>query len=443
MPIDDSDEPPPLPKEFPDEKSADTTELPVASLAEDEPPMLPGGAGVARSTDDEPPELPEIPEPYNRVEWDDAPAAPVEKRTSLQHVTNFLENAFGFATIIVTLAVLSAIPILNFLSLGYLLQVSANVAQRGKISAAFVGVKKAAIAGSLIIGTWLVVWPVRIVSGLWMDAQLVAPGSATESSYGVALFILTILTIVHVTWAWLRGGKLRHFFWPAPIAFIKWIRSPQSFEEIGDKVVGYLESLRFQHYFWLGARGFAGGLCWLIGPVGILILASFLPTGGGVLFSFIGSTALFVVVLYLPFLQAHFALQNRLSAMFELRTVRQLFRRAPLAYWTALFITLLFALPLYLLKVELTAQEIAWLPGLFFVAFIFPARALSGWALGRSIRHDQPRFFLSRWAARLLAFPVVGFYVLFVYLSQFYSWDGVYSLLEQHAFMVPAPLMGL
>jgi len=443
MPTEEPDEPPPLPDEIPEAVVAAPSELPINEIGAETPPALPGEMVVAKQFDEQPPDLPELPEPYNRVAWDSEPTTVVEKGPWFSRFTNFLENLFGFATIIVTLAVLSAIPVLNFLSLGYLLQVSANVARSGKFSAAFVGVKKAAKAGSLIIGTWLVIWPVRIVSGLWMDAQLISPGSEPENAYGVALFILTIVTIWHVTWAWLRGGKLRHFFWPAPIAFIKWVRNPQSFEELGEQVVGYAESLRLPHYLWLGARGFAGGLCWLIGPVGVLIFASFLPTGGGAFFSFVGSTMLFVVVLYLPFLQAHFALQGRLAAMFELRTVRQLFRRAPIAFWSALFITLLFALPLYLLKVELTAQEIAWLPGLFFVAFIFPARVLTGWAMGRAIRREQPRFVLFRWSARVLAIPVVGFYVVFVYLSQYYSWDGVYSLLEQHAFMVPAPLMGL
>ena len=43
--------------------------------------------------------------------------------------------------------------------------------------------------------------------------------------------------------------------------------------------------------------------------------------------------------------------------------------------------------------------------------------------------------------------PSVGLmallYVLFVYLTQFYAWSGSLSLLEQHAFLVPAPLFGL
>jgi len=96
-----------------------------------------------------------------------------------------------------------------------------------------------------------------------------------------------------------------------------------------------------------------------------------------------------------------------------------------------------------LLKVELTPQEVAWLPALFFVAFIFPARVLTGWALGRAFRREQPRLWLSRWLSRLAAIPVVGIYALITYFTQFLSWHGAPALLEHHAFMVPAPLLGL
>lgn len=436
MPADVPDEPPPLPGELDAEVSG----------AETDPnePELPVAQPVVREEDEEPPDLPPIPEPYNRMEWEtDSVIEFVDERTIGQKIAGGIENVFGFVTIIVTLAVLAAIPILNFLSLGYLLHVSGNVARTGQIRKAFVGLKAAARVGSIIVGTWLVLWPVRIVSGFWKDAHLLAPDSSQVNGYGIALFVLTFVTVAHLGWALIRGGKLRHFFWPAPLAFIKWIRHRDTMEEMGDKVADFVVGLRLPYFFWLGARGFAGGLCWLIVPVGVLIIASFLPTGGAVLLSLAGSLGLFAVVLYLPFLQTHFALQNRLAAMFELATVRQMFRRAPIAYWTALFVTLLFAMPLYFLKVELTAQEIAWLPGLVFMAFIFPARVLTGWAVSRAIRREVPRFRPVRWAMRIMAIPVAGFYVGWVYLSQFYSWDGVYSLLEQHAFMVPAPLMGI
>ena len=40
--------------------------------------------------------------------------------------------------------------------------------------------------------------------------------------------------------------------------------------------------------------------------------------------------------------------------------------------------TLTLAIPLYLLKAELIPREVAWLPSLVFVTFMFPARLAVG-----------------------------------------------------------------
>jgi len=120
-----------------------------------------------------------------------------------------------------------------------------------------------------------------------------------------------------------------------------------------------------------------------------------------------------------------------------------MFRRAPIAFWFALLITLLSALPLYLLKIELTPPEVTWLPSLVFVMFIIPARFLTGWAVGRARRHERPRFFLFRWMSRLAALPVLATYVFIVYFTQYVSWYGVWSLYEQHAFLVPVPFLAM
>jgi len=142
-------------------------------------------------------------------------------------------------------------------------------------------------------------------------------------------------------------------------------------------------------------------------------------------------------------LQTHFACQNRLRAMFEWRQVREYFRRAPVAFWMAIVVTLLFTLPLYLLKIELTPRQLTWLPSLFFVLFIYPARLLTGWAVGRAMRRERPRFFLVRWGAWLTLIPLVLIYVGFMFLTQYLSWNGYVSLFEQHAFLVPAPFLSL
>ena len=55
-----------------------------------------------------------------------------------------IEWIFGTATLIVGLSVLATIPVVQLLSLGYLLEVSGRVARVGRLRAGFVGVRRAA-----------------------------------------------------------------------------------------------------------------------------------------------------------------------------------------------------------------------------------------------------------------------------------------------------------
>jgi hypothetical protein len=161
------------------------------------------------------------------------------------------------------------------------------------------------------------------------------------------------------------------------------------------------------------------------------------------LIGFFGAFLLAIVLLYLPFLQMRLAKTNRLSAIFGLRAVRADFKRAPWASAFALLITLLFAIPLYLLKIEIVPREAEWLPSLVFIIFIFPARLLTGWALGRAARRTTPRHWFFRWTGRLPLLPATAIYVLIVFFTQYTSWNGVWSLYEQHAFLVPVPFFGM
>ncbi|MHB1078553.1 MAG: DUF4013 domain-containing protein [Prosthecobacter sp.] len=373
-----------------------------------------------------------------------SPTVPVvEKRGFFQKVGSGLDWLFGLAALLVLVAACSVVPVLNFLSLGYLLNVSGTIARTGRFRDGFIGVRKAAVLGSLAAGVWIVVWPARLLSTMWKDAELIAPGSGIAKGWHAGLIVVIVLTLAHIVWACVRGGKLRHFLWPQPLRFKRWLRTPGKFDNLQGMITGYIVGLRLPFYFWLGLRGFVGALIWLIVPVGILLGATRLPVGGSVLLSLLGGVLLLVVAIHLPFLQAHFAQTDRFSALFELREVRRLFLRAPLAFWFALLITLLFAVPLYLLKIELTPRELAWLPSLLFVIFIFPARVLTGWAMSRATRHEQPRHWFPRWMARLGIVPVALAYTLVVYFTPYLSWNGAWSLLEQHAFLVPAPLMAL
>ena len=317
----------------------------------------------------------------------------------------------------------------------------------GRIRDGFVGIRKASRLGSIVLGTWVLLLPLRLFSDLRDSARLIDPSSDQTRFLNNLLFVATIILISQILWAWYRGGKLRHFIWPAPLRLWRALREPAKYNRARDAVWDFAVSLRLHYYFSLGLRGFIGAVVWLLFPVSIwgfaYAISAEAPQPVVALLSLFGGLLFAIVMLYLPFLQAHFAAENRLRAMFEVGEVRALYKRAPLAFWFALFITLLFALPLYLLKIEMTPREVAWLPSLVFIVFIFPARLLTGWALGRGRHRSTPRHFVFRWLGSFAALPVVGIFAIIVYVTQYLSWYGPASLLEQHAFLVPVPFLNM
>src|SRR5581483_10861870 len=66
-----------------------------------------------------------------------------------------LDWLFGLASLLGCLAVLAAIPVINFLSLGYLLDASGRVARSGRLRDGFIDIPKFARIGSMVAGTWI------------------------------------------------------------------------------------------------------------------------------------------------------------------------------------------------------------------------------------------------------------------------------------------------
>ncbi len=351
---------------------------------------------------------------------------------------------FGFVTLVLGLAVISVIPILNLISLGYLLEASGRVARSGRIRDGFIGLREFSTLGRIILASWLWFLPVRLIHSFWQDAELIEAGSQSANNLRVLLAIMIVLVTLHLLWALIRGGKIRHFLWPAPIRFIRWLGESHSIKPVLEAAKGKWNAAGIPALFWLGLRGFAGAAIWLALPLLIMIAAGSAQNNAVVaLGSLFGGILLGFAVLYVPFLQTHFAMTGEFRDFLSLKPARQLFRRAPFAFWIALFVTLLFAIPLYLLKIELAPREVAWLPNVLFVLFIFPARLLLGWAVSRAEKRESASHWTSRWITRLGFIPVSAAYVFVVWSTQYLSWHGTLSLLEQHAFLVPAPIFGL
>jgi len=341
---------------------------------------------------------------------------------------------FGAGSLIVGLSVLAAAPLLQFLSLGYLLEAAGRIGRSGRLRDGFIGVRQGAWIGGMALGAWLVCVPWRYVSVLVADAELIDP-SSPQTLFGQRLLVvLTVATPLQIALALSRGGRLRHFFAPLNLIwFVRRLRQGGYFGETRTRCVAFVRSLRLRHYFSLGFRGYVGAFLWLFIPSTLYAIGR--DNGLAIL----GGLALAVVVLYVPFLQVHFASQNRLGAMREVRAVRERFRRAPFAFLIAFVFTSLLVLPLYLLKIEVVPRDALWLPSLVFVVTIFPLKVMTGWAYGRAERRPRNAHFLTRLVCRVLMLPVALFYAFFVFFTQYTGWHGVRALYEHHAFLLPVP----
>jgi hypothetical protein len=292
------------------------------------------------------------------------------------------------------------------------------------------------------LGCWLWLLPVQFVSELAYSASVIDPGGRIASQWRIGLYAILIFTMIHLCLALALGGKLRHF--ASPFNFV-WLAlhiwRGGYYAEAREAVWQFTRNLRLPDFFWMGVRGFLVGFAWLVIPVSLLALgrwnvkiAPFLGFAGG---------ALLVLVLpYVPFLQMNMARENRLRAGFDWLGIRRIYGGAPFLHALAFFLTLLFALPLYLLKIETVPSEAEWLPSLIFVAFILPVKMLTGWAMGKGSRRPKYRHIVWRWLWRLTFWPAATAYVVIVFFTQYTSWNGVWSLYEQHAFLLPVPFMG-
>jgi len=382
----------------------------------------------------------------------------VRQVSLLRRAVNWLAwgitGLFSLLSLVVCLAVLAAIPFVQLITLGYLLDVAGGLAAGRKFRDCLPHLRSAGTVGGVIAAVFIAALPVQLLVHWESVAVLITPGSGQAGLLRIAAFVAAFVGVFYLLWALARGGRWYHFLWPQPMRWLRQGWRPSTYRELPDRLWDFTASLQLPHFFWLGLRGAIGTLVWLI-PAMVIIAAN--RNGETGLAGLVGAVALVVlgvVLLYLPMLQAHFAAENRLRALFQVGRVRRLFCYAPWSWLTAMTMGLvLLPIPLYLLKIEATPQEVVWLPTFVFVGFMLPARVSQGLAMRRSrriaasygdgtIKPTGAWQLVSRWSARLLMPIVVAIYLLFVTLSQYTSWDGLQTWVQQHAVLIPIPFLG-
>lgn len=368
---------------------------------------------------------------------------PVPWRHPLKCIAWIVRALFGTASLVLLLAVVAAIPILNFVALGYMLEAEGSVARTGRLRSANPLFRLAPRIGSIALGVFLWLIPLQVVAGRMADAAIIDPTGAAARSLGRLKIFLVIAISTHLCMALARGGTLGCFF--RPIKNFRWLR--QRFRD-GDywdhahyHVMDFISELRIRHHFMLGLKGAFGAMIWLIVPTALYAFYSVesRDNPGGVIVTVLGGVLLLIVFAWLPFLQARFAAENRLRAMFELRAIRRAFRRSPLTWLGAVVVVYVLALPLYLTKARLLPADAMWLITAVFIVTMYPARIATGWVYHRAMNRPREAWFGWRWASRLAMIPLLATYVFLVFFSQAIGEHGKAGLFEHHAFLLPVP----
>lgn len=357
-----------------------------------------------------------------------------------------IRSLFGIASLIFILAVVAAIPIVNFVALGYLLEVEGRVARSGRIRTAFPLLPFAPRIGSIVLGVsgWLLV--VRLIADRAAVATQINPASQGQEGFK---FVLSVAIGIHLCLALARGGTIGCFLRPLKnvLWFLKRRREGDYWQEANQNISMFVKGMRLKHHFWLGLRGFAGAFIWLVIPTALLAVAS-RPEGPQVLVTILGGICLIVAFAWVPFLQVRFAAEQRFSAMFELRTIRDLYRYASWSWLLAIVLTYVLAFPLFLAKVELPPNDLVWLVTLIFVVSVYLTKVVTGWAYHRALRKRADSIAAGtkrpKYAPLLgsgLMVPVLTIYVFAVFFSQAFGRHGKLTLFEHHAFLLPAPFL--
>ena len=225
------------------------------------------------------------------------------------------------------LAFLTAIPLVQLITLGYLVDVSGRLASGGKVRDALINLHQAGTIGLAMIAVMIAALPSQLLAHWEFVAQTIDPGSSQASNLRSGALVFSLFAIIYLMWAWIRGGQFRHYLRPEPIRFLRQGWRPSTWTGAADRFWNFTASLELPRLFWLGTRCAIGTMVWLIPAMLIIVLNRNGRNGLAGLVGGLSLLALGVSLLYLPMLQAHFASQNRLSALFDVRTIRRDFRR--------------------------------------------------------------------------------------------------------------------
>jgi hypothetical protein len=345
----------------------------------------------------------------------------------------------GVATVFIVLAVVAIIPVLNFAALGYLLAVQGGLARGQRLVDALPGLRFAPGFARAVVLSWLWLVPLRVLSGFAEDAVWIAPQARAAAVLEVLRVGGAVFVGLHLASALLRGGTFGAFVrpWKSLAWLVRFAVGKEGPAPVAQAVSAALAEIRPLALALNGAKAGVVALVWLALPVGLMWLSRVGPARPGV--GLLGALLLVPVLALLPFSQARFAATGYLSALFDWRAARAVWRRAPLSALLSHLLLAALTTPLYLLTVVIAPRDALWPAALVFIAALFPARAAVALALRRSDRQrsDAPRWL--RFGVAPLALVLMLAWAGLLLLTPAIDHRGAMGLWSPPAFVLPAP----
>lgn len=369
------------------------------------------------------------------------PPCPSPFRHPLRALAWLVTLATGLMSLVLLLAILAAIPIVNLLALGTMLEAEGRVVRSGRLRDGFPFAGALPRLGAIVVGTWLWILVVRLVTQAAIDAALIDPGGTTARLWQVARVATALVVGLHLLGAYYAGGNLIAFVRPIrnfrllvgdAVSGAAWQRAAAGLEQ----VAGAIQPLRL---FSLGLRGFIGTFLWIAAPTLLLSALRDTTKPAGVLLALVGGILLAVVLSWVPFLQARFAADPRLSVFREVEAVRESWRRAPVVMLLALAILYGLSLPLYLFKIVAAPRDAVLFLTPIFILTIYPARLAIAWATHRAATRPGRRSALLRFPVTALLLPLLLIYVFLLLFTPTIDAFGRRALFDHHALLLPTP----
>ena len=309
---------------------------------------------------------------------------------------------FGTVCLILVLAILAAIPGLNILTLGYLIDPQKRVAESGRLRDGFPLMVLAPRLGVIVFFSILMLAPIRFQAVRVSDAAVIL-GAMHPRVIQMQTFlqIMQWIIAIHLMLAICRGGTVGCFLRPFKniVWFLRKILTRKGREEMSAGTEQVLQLVRPVQHFWIGLKAFVGAVLWLLIPTSLLVAYS-APGRTAPIFgvlSFLGGVLMIPVAAWLPQLQVHQAVTGRFRSIFSVRAARQVIRRAPVSWMLTTVLMYVMTLPLYLTKIKLLPADALLVLTPFFIILIYPARILVAWAYHRGMSRPQVATWPYRW----------------------------------------------